>query len=167
MTPEISGTLIPVTPKQPHLADDSDVQRDADTDAECDARIARDALDRLERARLAAESELRDNHARARQVQRLGKFLAGLALVPLVIMLLPLQIDWVRSGQSTLLMYASLACAIGAVLCTGAAVAMRSPRLRERREAIRAKRAGLCTCNYPRPPGMFKCPECGGDMVMK
>ncbi len=38
---------------------------------------------------------------------------------------------------------------------------------RERREAIKAKHAGLCTCNYPRPPGMLKCPECGGDMVMK
>lgn len=40
-------------------------------------------------------------------------------------------------------------------------------RLRDRRAALKAKRAGLCTCNYPRPPGMLKCPECGGAMVMK
>jgi hypothetical protein len=150
-----------VTEKQRDPADDSGVRRAAAQDA----RIAYDALDRLARSMPTDTPEPRDHHVRARQVQRIANFLACMALIPLLVMFLPLQVNW--SGHATLLMYVSLACAIGAALCTGAAVALRRTRLRERREAIKAKRAGLCTCNYPRPPGMLKCPECGGDMVMK
>lgn len=101
-----------------------------------------------------------------RSLFRVGSGVAKGVLVGLVVVILSRQ-SRATTANFNGVPYSFIAGGLVLIAITVWTVIRVRRQFRERREAIKAKRAGLCTCNYPRPPGMLKCPECGGDMVMK
>lgn len=158
---EICGTLVSVLGNHSNPAGGPDARRDADKEA----RIAREALDRLARTQAAEEARDQDVGVK-RSAVRVGSGVAKGLLAGLIVVIVARQ----SSAATTSVGGVPWTFIGGAVASVGIMVwiVIRVRReFRDRREAIKAKRAGLCTCNYPRPRGAMKCPECGGAMVMR
>lgn len=125
------------------------------------ARRERDALERLAREDAAEAATARAE--RSRLVRWLARIAGASIAVPLVL----LAIKTTSPQNAQYLMHTSIAAGATWLVVIVVWLVFGRRSLRERRAAIKARRAGLCTCNYPRPPGMLKCPECGGEMVMR